>query len=134
MSWGCKIHCLVNPWFLIFIKTKLLCKLFITVGITGLLSAHMGASTAKYLYWIVNSITHCQLKQNDKSEHSWTARTNLSQLQLRQYNSRQDVWTVFYLLLPLYNIYWLKRKIQLMFRFPIQVWGTMPWSVWIVII
>ena len=56
MSWGCKVHCLVNPWLMIFIKIKLLCKLFITVDITGLLSAHMGASTAKYLYWIVSQL------------------------------------------------------------------------------
>ena len=32
-------------------------------------SAHMDASTAKYLYWIISSVTHCQFKQNNKSVH-----------------------------------------------------------------
>ena len=43
----------------VYKKNPLLYKSFITVDITGLLSLHTGASTAKYLYWIVSSSTHC---------------------------------------------------------------------------
>ena len=89
----------------------------------------MSASTEKYLYWIASSITHRPFKQSNKYVHYWTARTNLSQLNLFQYNSRWWVWIAVYLQLPLSHTYWLKRKIQLMFHFHNQVGGTMPRSV-----